>query len=223
MPTISNGGNRSWSACRRPRRLRRAGRTCGRHGASESPPGGSRLQSRGPRVNNPTPPTTYRISAVRVKPDVTASLAPASSRANQFRPCLARDWPLGAPLVAGGLRSPQKVATVRPHFPALPGDRRGEPATLVLFCCECRRANVLDRSTGETGCHLIKTPSSSPADDGNLTPAEWARPSSPSLRGPLRGETSHRWRRHSPLLNRVGRPSRPNWPGSMGTSQRCSS
>ena len=156
-------------------------------------------------------------------PDVTASLAPASSRGNQFRPCLARDWPLGAPLVAGGLRSPQKVATVRSQFPALPRDCRGEPATLLLFCCECRRANVLDRSTGETGCQVIKTPSSSPADDGNLTPAEWARPSSPSLRGPLRGETSHRWRRHSPLLNRVGRPSRPNWPGSMGTSQRCSS
>jgi hypothetical protein len=55
------------------------------------------------------------------------------------------------PLVAGGLRSPPKVATVRPHFPALPRDRRGELATLLLFCCECRRANLLDRSTGGDG------------------------------------------------------------------------
>ena len=39
-------------------------------------------------------------------------------------------------LVAGGLRSPQKVATVRSHFPVLPADRRGEPATLLLCCCE---------------------------------------------------------------------------------------
>ena len=169
MPTISHGGNRSWSACRRPRRLRRPGRTCGRPRASESPPGGSRLQSRGPRVNNPTPRRTYRISAVRVKPDVTARLAPASRRGNQFGPCLAQDWPLGAPLVAGGLRSSQKVATVRPHFPALPGDRRGAPAPLLLVCCECWGANGLGRRTGETGCQRIKTPSSSPADDGSLT------------------------------------------------------
>jgi hypothetical protein len=38
----------------------------------------------------------------------------------------------------GRLRSPQKVATVRPHFPALPGDRREELTTPLLFCCEFR-------------------------------------------------------------------------------------
>jgi hypothetical protein len=220
MPTISHGGNRSWSACRRPRRLRRPGRTCGRPRASESPPGGSRLQSRGPRVNNPTPRRTYRISAVRVKPDVTARLAPASRRGNQFGPCLAQDWPLGAPLVAGGLRSSQKVATVRPHFPALPGDRRGAPAPLLLVCCECWGANGLDRRTGETGCQRIKTPSASPADDGNVILAEWARPSSPSLRGPLRGETSRRWRRYSPLPSTAGRLCRPSWHNWMGASSQ---
>jgi len=86
-------------------------------------------------------------------PDVTASLAPASSRGNQFRPCLARDWPLGAPMVADGLRSSQKVGTVRAHFPALPGDRRGEPAPLLLFCCEFRLRHTTDKNSGESTCH----------------------------------------------------------------------